>query len=403
MPTNPIPDPLTANEEFLDALVRHQTFLMRGVGSIRNQANILLNATEAELARLISKTIKGDSRAKDIQRSVKLLEQIRELRGIAWKDVRKLLRKDFKEVVNNEYAFLTLAAITTMPVILDVRPAPEDLGQDVVTNAVYEGKTLNQWGRSLERADIDRIGRAVRVGIIQGSKGPEIAKGVIGTSARRGRDGLLQTTRRQLESTLTTSMTSLTQSAGTAFAEANDQMITEEIYTAVLDSSTTDLCISLDGNIYKVGEGRFPAVHFGCRSKRIAIFEGRILAKRPYKEKTDRKLLNEFTDKHRLPRAVGKNALSDTNQFRFDSFARRRVNELVGGPPKKISYSAFLKRQSVEFQNDTLGVTQARLFRDGGLSVDKFVNRAGDELTLSEIAKRDPEAFKAAGLDPEEF
>jgi hypothetical protein len=57
----------------------------------------------------------------------------------------------------------------------------------------------------------------------------------------------------------------------------------------------------------------------------------------------------------------------------------------------------------VDFQNDTLGITKAKLFREGGLNLDKFVNRNGDELTLAQLAEREAAAFRAAGLDPDKY
>jgi hypothetical protein len=50
-----------------------------------------------------------------------------------------------------------------------------------------------------------------------------------------------------------------------------------------------------------------------------------------------------------------------------------------------------------------MGVTKAKLFRDGGLELDKFVHRNGDELTLRELAQKHADAFRAAGLDPSKY
>jgi len=65
--------------------------------------------------------------------------------------------------------------------------------------------------------------------------------------------------------------------------------------------------------------------------------------------------------------------------------------------------SGLLKRQPASFQDEVLGKTKAKLFREGGLNVDQFVDRAGNELTLSQLAERKPDAFRKAGLDPEKF
>jgi hypothetical protein len=63
-----------------------------------------------------------------------------------------------------------------------------------------------------------------------------------------------------------------------------------------------------------------------------------------------------------------------------------------------ITYPQWLKRQSVAVQNDALGVTRATLFRNGGLSVDRFVDKTGREYTLDELRDRETAAFDKAGL-----
>jgi hypothetical protein len=62
------------------------------------------------------------------------------------------------------------------------------------------------------------------------------------------------------------------------------------------------------------------------------------------------------------------------------------------------SYDAWLRRQSPETQADILGVAKARLFREGGLTVDRFTDNKGRTLTLEELRRRDATAFERAGL-----
>jgi hypothetical protein len=86
--------------------------------------------------------------------------------------------------------------------------------------------------------------------------------------------------------------------------------------------------------------------------------------------------------------------------------ARTRTNwgsRVVGNVPNDVSYNDWLRRQPAEFQSQVLGGTKAKLFRDGGMSVDKFVDRRGNELTLAQLAEQDPTAFTRAGLDPDDF
>ena len=87
----------------------------------------------------------------------------------------------------------------------------------------------------------------------------------------------------------------------------------------------------------------------------------------------------------------------------FDAFKRKEIRKQVGTVPAKQTYSEFFAEQSKAFQDDVLGPTRAKLFRDGNLKLSKFVNRNGDELTLAQLVRRDRQAFIDAGLDPKNF
>jgi hypothetical protein len=58
----------------------------------------------------------------------------------------------------------------------------------------------------------------------------------------------------------------------------------------------------------------------------------------------------------------------------------------------------MVKKQSVERQNDVLGVKKAVLFSNGKLPLSRFISKQGHEYTLDELRLRDAEAFKLAAL-----
>jgi hypothetical protein len=88
---------------------------------------------------------------------------------------------------------------------------------------------------------------------------------------------------------------------------------------------------------------------------------------------------------------------------RFDEFARRQLRAATGTTIAAETYQTFLQRQPRWFQEDVLGRTKARLFREGNLPLDRFVDRAGNELSVAELARREAAAFRRAGLDPSDF
>lgn len=67
-----------------------------------------------------------------------------------------------------------------------------------------------------------------------------------------------------------------------------------------------------------------------------------------------------------------------------------------------VSYYTWLKRQSAAFQDEVLGPTRGKLFRDGGLSAKRFselmLDRNFQPLTLEEMKALEPAAFRKAGI-----
>ncbi len=84
--------------------------------------------------------------------------------------------------------------------------------------------------------------------------------------------------------------------------------------------------------------------------------------------------------------------------FNIDELPPSTRSSMEGQVSEKLTYSDWLRKQSIERQEEILGVTKAKLFRDGGLTLDRFVNNTGHVYTLDELRKRDSDAFRKAGI-----
>ena len=72
---------------------------------------------------------------------------------------------------------------------------------------------------------------------------------------------------------------------------------------------------------------------------------------------------------------------------------------MTGSVPRTETYETWLRRQQPEFQDDVLGLTRGKLFREGGLLVDRFVDATiGRAFTLDELRWRKAEAWAKVGL-----
>jgi len=397
----------TANEEILDAVIRHQIYLLRYSGSVRNRIANILNRTEEELARRIRDKLRnseGLTTAREWQRLQSLLAALDAIRMEGWDEAKKYLLDEMQELAYREPIVLQGLYQTPLPVYVNTVLPPVEFLKAVALSRPFEGRLLKDWADTMAREDIRRIHSAVQAGMVAGEDHATIARRVVGTAALKGSDGVTEMTRSQVQSVVRTAVQHVANGARDAFFDANKDLITEEQFVATLDSRTTPQCRALDGKKFEVGKGPRPPLHFNCRSLRVAAIDGTLLGDRPAKPTTERLLAQEYARENGLSGVKGRADLPRGTKGDFDKWKRGRIRELVGPVPATSTYQTWLKKQSNAFQEEVLGTTKAKLFRNGGLTLDKFVDlRSGREFTLDELARKHADAFRAAGLDPSDF
>ena len=391
----------TVNEQFFDALVRHQVGLIRLSGELKRKVHRLLDSTEADIATRIRRGLAqsaGMNTPADVRRLQTTLKAVRATRLKAWEQITPEWIEDLREVARDEVQFLNVAVNSVVPVTINtILPSTQLLGS-IVTHRPFEGRVMSEWASHLRRADINRIEGQIRIGLVQGESSPNIARRVVGTGRLRGRDGITELTRRQVETVTRTAVNSFTNQAKREFYEANSDLFSEEQFVATLDSVTTLICAGNDGKRFPVGQGPIPPLHWQCRSLRVAVLSGEFLGERPARDYTEQQILREYAQRNDLRSVTRRDRLPRGSRGGYDEFKRTRIRELTGRVPARVTYEQWLRRQSAVFQDDILGPSRGKLFRRGGLSLDRFTNRIGDELTLAQLAITDKKAFKAAGI-----
>jgi SPP1 gp7 family putative phage head morphogenesis protein len=204
----------------------------------------------------------------------------------------------------------------------------------------------------LAGATFRRVRDAIRAGYLEGESLDQIVKRLRGTRAQGYKDGIFEVGRKQAEAVVRTAVNHTANAARQVSYDANRRFIKGVQWVSVLDGLTTAVCRGRDGQVYPIDSGPRPPAHFGCRSTTIPVL------------------------KRNIPDESG----SD------------------GRVPMTDKYDAWLRRQPRGFQDDVLGKAKAKLFRDGGLTLDRFINRAGDELTLDQLREREASAWNKAGL-----
>lgn len=387
-------------------MVRHQVQLQRLSAGVSKKIRELLNASEQQIVAQIKDRLAnsaGLDTPADVRRLENLLTKLEAMRADTFDAMEKMWTTQLMALAEAEPAFFANILDTSSPVVLDLAfPAIAQL-RAIVSATPFEGKTLSGWAKTLKSADIARIESEIRHGMTAGEDAATIARRIVGTAQLAGADGVTQITRQAADSITRTAINFISNHARRLVVLENQDVLTEEAYIATLDSRTTPICRSLDGNIYEVGVGPQPPVHWGCRSIRVAVFDGQILGNRPAKASTEKQLLREFSAANGIDAPASRDGLPFGLKGKYDAFAQKRIRELTGTVPAATTYGEWLATQSGTFQDDVLGPTRAALFRKGGLTLDKFVNRQGDEITLAELASKQAAAFRAAGLDPGAF
>lgn len=346
------------NATIQDRAISHQIGILRRGSSIRNRLIKHLSSVEDDLVtQIINRGSKGDFT------EARLEFMLRDVRGLldeARSNSLEIVRGELKELAVWEAEFNRKLISGSSPVQLNLLMPSEAQLKAAVTSQPFRGKFLKDWVGELHRSTRERLSSTIRIGFTEGQTIPQVVRTIRS-------EGLFGTTRNHAEALVRTATNHVASSSRSELFKANEDIIKKEVYVATLDSNTTPICQSLDGTVIDVGGHPRPPQHVGCRSSTAPVTKS-------YRE-------------------LG---------LDIDEVSEGTRASMDGQVPAKTTYQDWLKRQDKETQEDALGKTKARLFRQGNLSVDKFVDSRGNTLTLKQLKDRDNKAFKRAGIDPDE-
>jgi SPP1 gp7 family putative phage head morphogenesis protein len=352
----------SGDELFHDSLIRRQIYLQMFSDGLSADIVKLLDATEADVHAVLIRRLslleaQGFDTGPATTARLKVLEQsIKALRDPAIQESADLWTEQLQRVAKSEASFINDAFNSAHDVTVDLALPTATALAALVSKTPFMGKLMKDWAKKLAKDDLDRIMAQIRIGLAAGDTPEQIARRVMGQAKLDGADGVVEITRNNARAITRTAVNSIANESRKQTFINNADVFEEEVYVATLDSHTTPICRSLDGNRYPVGEGPYPPQHWGCRSVRVALIGSKLIGKRP--------------------------AVGDTTK----------------SVDADVSYGEFLARQSAAFQDEVLGPTRGRLFRQGGLTLDRFVNQQGKYYTIDQLETLEPSAFKRAGL-----
>jgi hypothetical protein len=400
----------TANEIYRDAVLRHQIGLRRySAGLAKKVAVLLEEADKALTAQLNMRLADFTPGQTDFtsERWKALLSDIRDQREAVVQQIQALTRGELPPLSVMEGAREVAILEAAIPIRVELATIAADQLRAIITSKPFHGRLLKDWFMELKHTDQSRLIQALQIGMVQGEPITELVRRIIGTRANAYADGILAITRRDANTIVRTAVNHVSNTARSYVWDANEDIIQCRIWTATLDGRTSAMCRARDGHGAPVGNQELPEGvppleppdatppgHMNCRSTMVAYINGvGVVGHRPTVTDTRTRRQREI-DFRKQAKAEGKT---------IQQVRKEWSDKHIGRVPAATTYQEFLARQSVLFQNEVLGPTRAALFRNGGLKLDQFVDRAGNELNLHDLAATEPEAFVLAGLDPDRF
>lgn len=212
------------------------------------------------------------------------------------------------------------------------------------------GDLLEPFLKDLTALQVSRVEKEVRKSLSMGRTIDETVSAIRGTKRNNYRDGALGRNWRDARTTVRTAVQHVSQTSREATWEANSDLIEKYQIVATLDGRTSEICRSMDLEIFVVGKGPVPPFHPGCRTTTVPYFEPSI----------------------------------------WDEGETR--SSVDGYVPAKMSYYEWLKTQDVEFQDSVLGPGKGKIFRQDGMTASKFsdlqLDRNFQPITLKELVEK---------------
>lgn len=419
-----------SNTRYFDAALRHQVGIRNFTNKQIQELLLLMDKLDKDILAKLEVRLKkfsGKIYNPRTQKFKDMITDIKAIRAAAFREMEKKFTNNMIELSKIEIDFEKKMLESSLPVVIDFKTVTEEALTALITTVPFGdgsegGKTLKQWFSTLKNSDQNRFLSAIQVGLFQGESVDEIVRRLRGSKEFGFRDGIVGLTKRQIEAVVRTGINGISNTAREAIWTANAEVVSFLRWTSTLDGRTSAICQSRDGKFATLTNeplppgveqldpnGARPPAHVSCRSVMVAVFskEGvlSVIGERPFVRST--KAIKNINFRDMAKQRIGKDRWTELTEkerrIEITTTKKRWADKHIGTVPANMTYNDWLQKQPGAFQNDVLGKTKAELFRTGKISVDEFVTRAGNEVTLKQLAKTDPTVFIAAGLDPTEF
>lgn len=356
----------TVNEALLTEAITHAVYLNRHSNYAVQRMVTYLNKMDKELLAEIAEALERLPTASfTVQRLEQLLASVEAINQRALELVYAELRAELRGLAAYEagYQLQLFSSMLSPVVVAEVGVARVNVEKlfSATLSKPMQGRLLRQWAKSIGAKRLERVKDVIVIGYSEGRTTDEIVRQLRGSRAKGYKDGVLNGTRNDIASVVDTAVSHVAADTRRAFYERNKGIIKAIKWVSTLDTKTTPDCFIRDGLLYKPvtfkpinhnyqwrqGPGK---LHFRCRSTDVPITKS-------YRE-------------------LG---------IDIDEVPPSERASMDGQVPADMTFRRWFDEQPEDRQNQILGPRRARMYRDQGLSLDRFFSDKGDFLTLSDL------------------
>lgn len=243
------------------------------------------------------------------------------------------------------------------------------------------GRHVQEMASALAPKQVDQVYALLRQGISTGQTNGEIIRALRGTQALGYKDGLTHAAKADVERFVRTARNHVANVAGEEMWR--DLGVTHVKRLAALEGRTCGVCAALDGLVYAIDDAKPAAtLHPNCRCRYVASIDDEVSGNRPFVRALKVKK-RDGTDRFRSIGDMTKNQ-------------REEAGLKVGQVKATTTYGKWFAGQDAAYQREWLGPSRYKLYKEGGMSLDRFVDvQAGKQYSLEELRQRDADTFKA--------
>lgn len=355
-----------------DRFTARSVNLLRFDAHLRRRALTVLTKLERELTAEIERVDPlGPTRTAFQQSRIDALRaQTRATIATTYRTMRSDQDRELRDLAEDEATWTQRSVNRTVGTDILTVAVSSNVLKAIVSDTLIEGSPSREWwsrqSRALERRFVDQM----RLGMLRGETIQELTQRVRGTKAQGFTDGIMETSRREAEALVRSTVMGVANGARVETYRANDDVVKGMQAIVTLDGRTTEICIArsgaawdIDGNPLPESTRQepfpgYPPWHWNCRSTLVPLLKSA---------------------------AEMMNAVGPRKADRLAELPESTQSSMDGQVAASLTYEGWLKTKSETFQRGVLGAGKWQLWKDGALTLSELIDQSGRPLSLEQL------------------